>query len=80
MNWVSGCEAREVAALQAGRPDEQGEEEGGEDPERKADRERFQRALGDFGPRWTIATQRPAIGPNSGPTTIPPMIRIGESR
>ena len=25
------------------------------------------------------ATQNPAIGPNSGPTTIAPMIRIGES-
>ena len=27
----------------------------------------------------TIATQKPASGPNSGPTTIAPMIRIGES-
>ena len=29
--------------------------------------------------RSTSATQSPAIGPNSGPTTIAPMIRIGES-
>ena len=28
----------------------------------------------------TSATQKPAIGPNSGPTTIAPTIRIGESR
>ena len=27
-----------------------------------------------------MATQKPAIGPNSGPTTIAPTIRIGESR
>ena len=32
------------------------------------------------GRRWTSATQRPAIGPNSGPTIIAPTIRIGESR
>jgi hypothetical protein len=31
-------------------------------------------------PDFTIATQSPAIGPNSGPTTIAPTIRIGESR
>ena len=30
--------------------------------------------------RWTSATQKPAIGPNSGPTTIAPTIRISESR
>ena len=30
--------------------------------------------------RWTSATQKPAIGPNSGPTIIAPTIRIGESR
>ena len=29
--------------------------------------------------RWTTATQTPASGPNSGPTTIAPMIRISES-
>src|SRR4051794_29111700 len=29
--------------------------------------------------RCTSATQKPAIGPNSGPTTIAPTIRIGES-
>lgn len=28
---------------------------------------------------WTAATLRPAIGPNSGPTTIAPMIRISWS-
>ncbi len=30
--------------------------------------------------RWTSATHRPATGPNSGPTTIAPTTRIGESR
>ena len=30
--------------------------------------------------RCTSATQKPAIGPNSGPTTIAPTIRIGEFR
>ena len=30
--------------------------------------------------RCTKATQKPAIGPNSGPTTIAPTIRIGELR
>ena len=30
--------------------------------------------------RWTSATQKPAIGPNSGPTTIAPTMRISESR
>ena len=29
--------------------------------------------------RWTSATDRPASGPNSGPTTIAPTIRIGWS-
>ena len=29
--------------------------------------------------RWTMATASPASGPNSGPTTIAPMIRICES-
>ena len=35
--------------------------------------------LATSGWRWTIATLRPAIGPNSGPTTIAPMIRISWS-
>ena len=30
--------------------------------------------------RWTIATDRPASGPNSGPTTMAPTIRIGWSK
>ena len=30
--------------------------------------------------RWTTATQTPATGPNSGPTTIAPTTRIAESR
>ena len=30
--------------------------------------------------RCTSATQRPASGPNSGPTTMAPTIRIAESR
>jgi hypothetical protein len=30
--------------------------------------------------RWTTATQKPAMGPNSGPTTIAPTMRIGEFR
>jgi hypothetical protein len=30
-----------------------------------------------FGRRSTTATQKPAIGPNSGPTTIAPTMRIG---
>ncbi len=40
-------------------------------------------AVSDFFARsrclWTIATQTAASGPNSGPTTIAPTIRIGES-
>src|SRR5215217_4337885 len=32
------------------------------------------------GRRWTAATQTPAIGPNSGPTTIAPTMRIAELR
>lgn len=28
---------------------------------------------------WTIATERPASGPNSGPTTIAPTMRIADS-
>jgi hypothetical protein len=32
------------------------------------------------GRRWTVATQTPAIGPNSGPTTIAPTMRIAEFR
>ncbi len=38
------------------------------------------RPPGHVARRWTIATQSPAIGPNSGPTIIAPTIRIGESR
>ena len=48
MNWVSGCSALlEVVVDPAGRATQQGEQEGGGDPEREADRERRQRAHGD---------------------------------
>ena len=81
MNSVSGCgRAAEVGVDQPGRLADQREEEGGGDPDREADRERRQRAQGDAARRSTTATQRPASGPNSGPTTIAPTIRIGESR
>ena len=39
---------------------------------------RNERAASDRG-GWTRATQNPAIGPNSGPTTMAPTIRIDES-
>ena len=56
-----------------------GEREGGSDPDGKTDGERAQRAPASSRRRWTSATHRPARGPNSGPTTIAPMIRIDES-
>ena len=80
MKWVCGCtEAekplgvrsstliarakRKAAVIPIGKPIKSGSSE------------RFTRSVR----RWTAATQSPAIGPNSGPTTIAPMIRIGES-
>ena len=81
MNWVSGCwalvksassrpvafEARvnsQAAVIPTGKPIASAVRE-----RRAASRRRS-----------TIATQRPARGPNSGPTTIAPTIRIGEPR
>ena len=52
----------------------------GRDAEREADGEGDERAPGEVGPAGSRARrQTPASGPNSGPTTIAPTIRIGES-
>ena len=81
MKSVSGCaEAVNPSGVRSDRADREREQEGRGDPDREADRERRRasawRRPGGAGP---AATQRPAIGPNSGPTTIAPTIRIGES-
>ena len=65
---------------QVGAADREREQERRRDPDRKADRERREAsAARPSAGALTTATQSPAIGPNSGPTIIAPMIRIGES-
>ena len=81
MNWVSGCWAlvksasRRPVALAASVNSQAAVIPTGK-PTASAESERQARSSR----RSTIATQRPASGPNSGPTTIAPTIRIGEPR
>ena len=66
---------------EVGAVEDQRGEHGRADREREADDERRAPSGARARPRvWTTATQRPATGPNSGPTTIAPTTRIGVSR
>ena len=69
MNWVSGVlDALEVGVEQTRRAAKQGEEEGGGDPDREADRERRQRAQGDVAAalddRHAEPGERAELGPD----------------
>ena len=69
MKLVSGFSAvAEVGVEQAGGAGDQGEEEGGGDPDREADRERQQRAPGDVeaavDERHAEAGERAELGPD----------------
>ena len=60
-------------------PQEERESERGGDADRETDGEGASERRASSRRRCTSATQSPARGPNSGPTTIAPMIRITES-